>query len=116
MEAESQLDYTYAKHLLLIRKHKSLRSQIEKLEQLPVGAEAFQDDLNQWIAATHLGTKTTSMTPTSSYVKSEEESDSNKGYGVNDVKDEEDELYGELDGIKTLSWDRIECHFVTGTM
>jgi hypothetical protein len=99
MESESQLDFTYAKHLLLIRKQKLLRSQIEKLEQLPVGAEAFQEDLNRWIA--NLATTTTTTTTTRSLLKSERETCNSGTYQVKDVKDEEDELYGELDGIKS---------------
>ena len=106
MEAESQLDYTYAKHLLLIRKQKLLRSQIETLEQLPVGAEAFDDDLKKWI--TNLGTKTTTAmttTSSSSILKSEHEScnsihvyDIKKGVKEEEEEEEGDGLYGEIDG------------------
>jgi hypothetical protein len=50
VEAESQMDYAFAKHLQLIRKRKLLRAEIDRLEKLPVGADAFKDDLDKFIA------------------------------------------------------------------
>lgn len=77
MDAESQLDYAYARHLLLIRKRKILRAQIEKLETLPIGADAFKTDLDKLIAE---------------LAKSKEESDKKKKKEA----DEEDDLYAEF--------------------
>ena len=50
VEAESQLDYAYAKHAQIIRKRKILRAQIEKLEKLPVGYDTFKKDLEKLIS------------------------------------------------------------------
>lgn len=49
VDAESQYDYAYAKHMQLIQKRKVLRAQIDKLEVLPIGADAFQEDLDKLI-------------------------------------------------------------------
>lgn len=78
VEAESQLDYAYAKHLSLIHKRKVLRAQIEKLEKLPIGADAFKDDLAKLIADLE---------------KSKEESEKKR----REEAEEEDDLYAELE-------------------
>ena len=51
VELESQLDFVYAKHLYLIRQTELLTAQIDTLRDLPVGREAFQEDLDKLVAA-----------------------------------------------------------------
>jgi len=50
VDAEAQLDYAYAKHAQIIRKTKILRREIETLEKLPVGYDAFKEDLEKLIS------------------------------------------------------------------
>jgi len=52
VDLESQLDFAYAKHLQLVRQTQLLKAQVETLQDLPVGREAFQDDIDA-IIATH---------------------------------------------------------------
>ena len=52
VDLESQLDFAYAKHLQLVRQTQLLKAQVETLQNLPVGREAFQDDIDA-IIATH---------------------------------------------------------------
>ena len=51
VDLESQLDFVYAKHLQLIRQTELLTAQIDTLRDLPVGREAFQEDLDKLVAA-----------------------------------------------------------------
>jgi rhamnogalacturonyl hydrolase YesR len=44
---EAEMDYAYAKHMQLMAKQRLLRVQYETLENLPVGIEALQDELDQ---------------------------------------------------------------------
>ncbi|KAI2501097.1 hypothetical protein MHU86_13388 [Fragilaria crotonensis] len=68
-------------HLLLIHKRKVLRAQIQKLETLPIGADAFKDDLTKLIADLE---------------KSKQESEQKR----KEEQEEEDDLYAELeDGV-----------------
>lgn len=80
VEAESQLDYVLAKHLQLVRKRKLLRAQIEKLESLPIGADAFKEDLDKLIA---------------DLAQSEEETARRR---KQEAEEDDDDLYAELDG------------------
>jgi len=50
IDAEAQLDYACAKHAQIVRKTKILRKEIETLEKLPVGYDAFKDDLEKLIS------------------------------------------------------------------
>jgi len=49
-DLESQMEFEYAKHTQLLRQHDIIRAQIEVLETLPVGMEAFKEDLGLLIA------------------------------------------------------------------
>jgi hypothetical protein len=51
VDLESQLDFAIAKHLQLMRQSEILKVQVFTLRDLPVGREAFQDDLDALIAA-----------------------------------------------------------------
>jgi hypothetical protein len=49
VDMEEELDFAYARHMQLMAKQKTLRAAYEHLEQLPVGLEAFEDDLKDFI-------------------------------------------------------------------
>ena len=42
---EEELNFAYARHLKLIAEQKKMRVVYEKLQDLPVGLEALEDDL-----------------------------------------------------------------------
>ena len=44
---EAEMDYAFAKHMQLMAKGRLLRVQYETLENLPVGIEAIQEDLDR---------------------------------------------------------------------
>ena len=44
-DLEAQLEFAFAKHMQLVKKQKELGSQTKVLSKLPVGIEAFQEDL-----------------------------------------------------------------------
>jgi hypothetical protein len=44
-DLEAQMEFNYAKHVQLMMKHKQLRAQYEVLENLPVGIDAIQAEL-----------------------------------------------------------------------
>jgi hypothetical protein len=46
-QMEAEMDYAYAKHMQLMAKQRLLRVQYETLENLPVGIEALQDELDR---------------------------------------------------------------------
>jgi hypothetical protein len=46
-ELEASMEYTFAKHMLLVKKRKQLQAQHKVLEKLPVGIEAIQEDLEK---------------------------------------------------------------------
>ena len=50
-DLEAQMEYAYAKHMLLVKKRRELRQQHKKLKGLPVGIEAIQKDLDELIAS-----------------------------------------------------------------
>ena len=45
-DMKAELEFAYAKHMLLKAKHRNLRAQFNVLEKLPIGIEAIQDDLD----------------------------------------------------------------------
>ena len=47
---EEELNFAYARHMKLMAKQKKLRACYDKLENLPVGLEAFEDDLKEFMA------------------------------------------------------------------
>lgn len=49
------MEYAYAKHILLERRHELLMAQYEHLEKLPVGFEAFEEEYNQMFKADEKG-------------------------------------------------------------
>ena len=51
MDLEAQLEYAFAKHVQLVLEHRTQRARCDRLEQLDVGMEAFQDDLDALVAA-----------------------------------------------------------------
>lgn len=51
-DLESQMEFAYAKHMQLVRERELLAVQTERLRDLPVGIEAFQDDLKKYLAET----------------------------------------------------------------
>ena len=50
-DLEAQMEYAYAKHMLLVKKRRELQQQHEVLKDLPVGIEAIQEDLDKLIAS-----------------------------------------------------------------
>jgi hypothetical protein len=50
-DLEEQMEYAYAKHMQLIKRHNILEAQTAFLEDLPVGWDAFKDDFEKLIAA-----------------------------------------------------------------
>ena len=42
---EEELNFAFARHMKLVAKQKKLRAAYAKLEELPVGLEAFEGDL-----------------------------------------------------------------------
>lgn len=49
VDMEEELDFAYARHVILMAKQKKLRAAYEHLEQLPIGLEALEDDLKDFI-------------------------------------------------------------------
>jgi hypothetical protein len=49
-ELEAQMEYAYAKHMLLVKKRAELQLQHKLLKDLPVGIEAIQEDLDELMA------------------------------------------------------------------
>ena len=49
-DLESQMEFAYAKHRQLMRQREILRVQTETLRDLPVGVDAFKEDLEKLIA------------------------------------------------------------------
>lgn len=47
LDLEAQMEYAFAKHMALVASQKMLRVQYEELEKLPVGIEAFQEELDK---------------------------------------------------------------------
>jgi len=47
LDLEAQMEYAFAKHMALVASQKMLRVQYEELERLPVGIEAFQEELDK---------------------------------------------------------------------
>ncbi|GKY93871.1 hypothetical protein MPSEU_000354000 [Mayamaea pseudoterrestris] len=45
LDLETQMEFAYAKHMMLLRKQKLLRAQYDVLKDLPVGIDAIKDDL-----------------------------------------------------------------------
>jgi hypothetical protein len=45
LDLETQMEYAFAKHMLLVKKQKLLRAQYDVLKDLPVGIDAIKDDL-----------------------------------------------------------------------
>jgi hypothetical protein len=50
-DLEEQMEYAYAKHMQLIKRHSIVEAQTSVLEELPVGWDAFKDDFEKLIAA-----------------------------------------------------------------
>ena len=50
-DLESEVEFAYAKHIMLAKRHKVLLKQYEHLEGLPVGVEAFEDELKALVNA-----------------------------------------------------------------
>uniref|UniRef100_A0A7S2YEY4 Uncharacterized protein n=1 Tax=Entomoneis paludosa TaxID=265537 RepID=A0A7S2YEY4_9STRA len=50
-DMEAEMECAYAKHMLLKARQKKLRAQYELMENLPVGIEAIQDDLDKFVNA-----------------------------------------------------------------
>ena len=46
-ELEAQMEYAYAKHMLLVKRRDELKLQYRVLEGLPVGIDALQDDMKK---------------------------------------------------------------------
>lgn len=46
-DLEAQMEFQYVKHLLLIREQQKLKVQYEFMATLPVGVDAFKDDLER---------------------------------------------------------------------
>ena len=46
-DLEAQMEFAHAKHIMLVKRHQLLMAQYEHLEGLPVGADAFQDELDK---------------------------------------------------------------------
>lgn len=49
-DLEAQMEYAYAKHMQVCQEHEIVKEKIEVLEKLPVGYDAFKDDLEKLIA------------------------------------------------------------------
>lgn len=49
-DLNSQMEFAYAKHLLLVRKHEIAKARIRVLKDLPVGIDACRDDLDKMIS------------------------------------------------------------------
>ena len=45
VDLEAQMEYAYAKHMLLVKRQKELQLQAKVLADLPVGFEAFKEEL-----------------------------------------------------------------------
>jgi hypothetical protein len=45
VDLEAQMEYAYAKHMQLVNRQKELQAQAKVLSDLPVGVEAFKEDL-----------------------------------------------------------------------
>jgi hypothetical protein len=60
-DLEAQLDYTYAKHMRLVQQGQILRSRSNLLESLPVGIEAFQDELDAFVEKLRISTTTNAL-------------------------------------------------------
>ena len=43
----AQMEFQYAKHLQLSKEHEIIKAKISVLEKLPVGMDAFRDDLDR---------------------------------------------------------------------
>jgi len=54
-DLEAQMEFAYAKHIMLAKRHQLLEAQYDHLEGLPVGAEAFQDELNNMMRVEKVG-------------------------------------------------------------
>lgn len=50
-DLEAQVEFAYAKHIMLAKRHKVLLKQYEHLEKLPVGVEAFEGELKALVNA-----------------------------------------------------------------
>ena len=50
-DLEAQMEFAYAKHILLVKRHQVLMAQYDHLEGLPVGLEAFQVELEALVGA-----------------------------------------------------------------
>lgn len=50
-DLEQQMEYAYAKHMQVIKRHNILEAQTTVLEELPVGWDAFKDDFEMLLAA-----------------------------------------------------------------
>jgi hypothetical protein len=49
-DLEEQMEYAFAKHTLLLARHKEIQAQTALLEDLPVGMEAFKEELDKLMA------------------------------------------------------------------
>ena len=45
-DANAEMEFQYAKHLQLTKEHEIIKAKIERLKELPVGVDAFKDDLD----------------------------------------------------------------------
>lgn len=45
-DLEAQMEYAYVKHMQLVKRQKELQQQAKVLETLPVGIEAFKEELD----------------------------------------------------------------------
>lgn len=50
-DLEAQVEFEYAKYIMLAKRHKVLLAQYDHLEGLPVGVEAFEDELKALVKA-----------------------------------------------------------------
>ena len=46
-DLEAQMEFAFAKHVMVMNKGKDLRAQYELLESLPVGIDSIQDELDK---------------------------------------------------------------------
>lgn len=46
-DANAEMEFQYAKHLLLTKEHEIIKAKIERLKELPVGVDAFKEELDE---------------------------------------------------------------------
>ena len=50
-DLEAQMEFAYAKHVMLAKRHTLLLAQYDHLESLPVGVDAFEEELKALVNA-----------------------------------------------------------------